>query len=156
MDADARELFDTFEAHAVESLEQLEQTLLALEEHPDQPDLLHEIFRLCHTLKGDSDIVGLHAMSRTAHALEDVLGALRSEELSATPAVVSFLLESVDALRGLVAAGRTGTDADTPETLRIARESRALVTDGALPERAAAPQARANARSASGSKRSTA
>jgi two-component system, chemotaxis family, sensor kinase CheA len=138
VDADARELFETFEAHAVESLEQFEQTLLALEEHPDQPELLHEIFRLCHTLKGDSDIVGLHTLSRTAHALEDVLGALRAEQIAVTPAIVSWLLEAVDGLRVLLVAGREGTDADTPESLRFVRESAALVSHGALPERGAA------------------
>ncbi len=98
-----------FLAEAAESLDEMEQALLALEQRPEDDACIQTLFRLSHTLKGNSASLRLAAPAELAHALEDVLERLRSHEMQATDSVVSALLESVDALRELVPVASEGS-----------------------------------------------
>jgi len=107
-DRDREQLLQTFFAEAGEHLQTMESALVTLEARPDTPDLLHEIFRLAHSLKGDAAMVGFPHLAAVAHALEDLLERLRDRELAATPALITLLLEAVDALRSLLTGASSG------------------------------------------------
>ncbi len=120
-DFDREAILATFLAETEECLASAEQALVALESRPDDAASLGEIFRVVHTLKGNSASLGLDGPARLAHVLEDLLDELRSGELRATPEIVTLLLQSVDALRELVPAAAAGSDGLTPaheETLK--------------------------------------
>lgn len=90
-------------------LTRLSEQLLTLEESPADAELLASLFREAHTLKGGAAVVGLPAVTRIAHGLEDVLDALRSGTV-VTSDVVDVLLRAVDTLRELIAAGVEGRE----------------------------------------------
>jgi two-component system chemotaxis sensor kinase CheA len=123
-------LAQAFFDEALELLSDFEAGLLRLEESPDDSELLNRIFRSAHTLKGNSSMLGLEAIARFTHALEDLLDQLRKGLRVVTPSVVDVLLASGDVLKGLVARAQGGTGSAAPEA--AAAEARTLETIRAL------------------------
>jgi two-component system chemotaxis sensor kinase CheA len=87
-----------------ESLAVLDVELVKLEQNPNDPELLGNIFRLVHTIKGTCGFIGLPRLERVAHAGENVLGKVRDGELEVSPEAVSIILECLDRVRSLTGA----------------------------------------------------
>ncbi len=128
IDRDA--LLQMFLAETEENLAAMEQAILALERRADDLEAVQTLFRLTHTLKGNSSTLGFGELVTFTHALEDVLDRLRSRELVATDDVATLLLSSVDALRALVAAAQAGEPA-APQHAALGERLRSLVEEAA-------------------------
>lgn len=76
---------------------------------PADPALVEAMLREAHSLKGGAAVVGLEPLARAAHALEDVVEALRADA-PASATLVDGLLSGIDGLRGLLAAVREGRE----------------------------------------------
>ena len=100
-DAFRNELVSVFAVEAEEMLDLFEQKLLELEQRPDDDEVLREIFRAAHTLKGNASCLQYDELTRFAHAVEELLGAMRDGKAEITGVRISRLLEAVDALRTL-------------------------------------------------------
>lgn len=98
---DVSQYLSVFMDECREHLQTLNQSLLELEHNPENSAILDQIFRSAHTLKGASATMGFNKMSNLTHSMEDVLGKLRSKELSVTSEIVNVLFESVDLLETL-------------------------------------------------------
>ncbi|HEY6562770.1 MAG TPA: hybrid sensor histidine kinase/response regulator [Polyangiaceae bacterium] len=109
LDAD---MVQAFLDECFERVEGLSQRLLLLEERGDDPELVAEIFRDLHTLKGSSAFAGLTKMNQVAHRAEDLIGELRDGKRSCDTALVSVLLEALDALRAILERARAGQNID--------------------------------------------
>lgn len=147
MALDRDDLLRTFLAEAEESMDRMEDRLLALEEDPGAPGAVAEIFRVVHTLKGNAGIFGFEAVTSLAHALEDTLEPLRDGRVPPGREVVGLLLEALDALRRRLAAaaeGRAAADAGD-NALLAALERAAGRAVGAAEELAGAADAQAGA-----------
>ena len=107
MDLDRERLLATFAEEVGEILTEMEQTLVGLEEHPDD-ERLRAIFRGAHTLKGAASALGFDGMADLSHVLEDVLEALLERRLPVADEQVTLLLEVVDRLRELLEGARAG------------------------------------------------
>jgi two-component system chemotaxis sensor kinase CheA len=105
-DVDRDGLVRLFLEEAGEGLASMEQALVALEQSPDDADAVQSLFRAAHTLKGNALSLGYTDLAALTHGLEDVLDRLRSGAIDAERAVVDLLLESVDALRTMLAEVR--------------------------------------------------
>jgi two-component system chemotaxis sensor kinase CheA len=79
-------------------LESVEKAIISYEETSSR-EALNEIFRIVHTIKGDSDYIGLKTVSIFTHALESLLDRLRSGSIKRSPDTVDILLQAVDFLR---------------------------------------------------------
>jgi two-component system chemotaxis sensor kinase CheA len=101
-----------FSEEADEQLELLDTSLVQLEGEPDR-DLLQQIFRAAHTLKGSSATIGHKKMAALTHAMENVLDMVRQDKLTPTSHVVDVLLSSLDSLRALAEEVRTKIDSGT-------------------------------------------
>ncbi len=110
MPIDFDALLQTFLAEARDNLELMETDLLALEKAPGDRDLLHDVFRLAHTLKGDAASLGFPLLSHYAHRLEDHLEALRGGAGWLSAPAATLLLEAVDILRAMLARAAAGTE----------------------------------------------
>jgi two-component system chemotaxis sensor kinase CheA len=97
-----------FLQEAEEGLETMEQALLALEAHPDDPEAINEVFRIAHTIKGGASMVEWNAVAELSHRFEDVLVMMRDGVVPVTPARVTIMLQVVDALRTTIAAQASG------------------------------------------------
>lgn len=85
-----------------ESLEELDNDLVHLEQNPNDKDLLGKIFRLMHTIKGTCGFLDLPRLAKVAHHAENVLGRFRDGDLQVTPAYVTLIFESLDAIKYIV------------------------------------------------------
>ena len=117
MDVDYQALLAVFQAEARENLATMEESLVLLEQQPDDAEVVNTLFRMAHTLKGNADGLGLRPLAELGHALEDLLQSFREGELRVTPARVDVLLESVDALRTLLARAHTPSEDAAPAEL---------------------------------------
>jgi len=93
LDAD---MFPDYLVEAAEHLEDMESLLLKLAAEPENIELLDEIFRPVHSIKGAAQFIGLERSSRLAHRLEDLLDLLRKGERQSSPAVVELLISARD------------------------------------------------------------
>ncbi|MGH6797580.1 MAG: chemotaxis protein CheA, partial [Roseiarcus sp.] len=98
------DLLKEFLTETGESLAVLDAELVRLERNPDDPELLGNIFRLVHTIKGTCGFIGLPRLEALAHASENVLGKIRDRELRVTAAGVSLVLESLDGIKSILAS----------------------------------------------------
>lgn len=90
-----------FLQEADEQLEMLDEDIIRLEKEADNPELMQDIFRAAHTLKGSSAMIGHQRMSELAHSMENVLDSVRKDTLAVSPAVVDALLHGLDVMRVL-------------------------------------------------------
>jgi two-component system chemotaxis sensor kinase CheA len=81
---------------------QLERHLILLEKSPGSPELLVEVFRALHTIKGATSFLGFTKLCALAHTGESLLAGLRDGTLVANPEVISALLSLVDAIREML------------------------------------------------------
>lgn len=88
-----------FLQEADEQLQLLDQDIVLLEKEGPRPELLQEIFRAAHTLKGSSAAIGHKRMAALTHAMENVLDQLRQGRAECTTGLIDILLESLDGLR---------------------------------------------------------
>jgi len=125
MDVDYQALLAVFQAEARENLATMEESLVLLEQQPDDAEVVNTLFRMAHTLKGNADGLGLRPLAELAHALEDLLQSFREGKLRVTPARVDVLLESVDALRTLLTRANAPSEDAAPAEL-LARIRKAV------------------------------
>ena len=105
-----KEIVDEFMIEADEIIAKLDEDMVKLEKHSDDLNLLNEIFRAAHTIKGTSGFLGLDKVSELTHKMEDVLNKLRKGELKTNPVIMDALLEAIDTLKLLLEDLRTGKD----------------------------------------------
>ena len=80
----------------------MERCLTELEERPDDRELLADIFRAVHTIKGTTGFLGFSRLESLAHTGENLLGVLRDGKLLANADVISGLLALLDILREIL------------------------------------------------------
>lgn len=101
-----QQLMGTFFEEAVEALTQIESGLLSLEKCQDDPSRIHElvndVFRAAHSIKGGAATFGLTPIAELAHSAETLLDRLRSGSVAPNAEITALLLATVDALRALV------------------------------------------------------
>ena len=102
------DMIELFFDEATERVAALAGKLIALERRPGDGDLVRDVFRDLHTVKGSSAMVGLAPVNRLAHAAEDLVGQLRDAGRAADRAVIDALLAALDALRDMLGQARAG------------------------------------------------
>lgn len=95
---DMNQYLDIFIEEAREHLQQLNVSLLELEKDNRNKEVLNEVFRVAHTLKGMSGTMGFSKMQTLTHRMEDVLDALRNDRFIADSNMVDVLFKCLDAL----------------------------------------------------------
>jgi len=139
------DLLSEFLTETNENLSVLDVELVKLEQNPNDPGLLSNIFRLVHTIKGTCGFLGLPRLESVAHAAENVLGRFRDGELEVTPYAVTLILESLDTIKSILSvleqteAEPPGSDQDLIDRLNAMAEGRELPKAGKAAAAAAAP-----------------
>ena len=96
------EVLSYFAPEAQEYLESLEAQLLRLEKEQHNPEVINQLFRTAHTLKGSAYTVGFQAIGDLTHYVEDFMGAVREGRVKILPGHADVLLRSVDVVRLLM------------------------------------------------------
>ena len=103
-----QELAQVFQTEASEILDSSDVILQRLRSDPDSVELLNDLRREMHTLKGSSRMTGLMVVGDLAHAAESVLDALSKETLKVSPQILDPLQRTLDRLHQLLAGLRDG------------------------------------------------
>ncbi|MFW6324510.1 MAG: Hpt domain-containing protein, partial [Desulfovibrionales bacterium] len=116
------EIFADFVLEAKEHLETIEPMLLELEKDPENLDVLNEIFRPMHSLKGASGFLGLNAINGLAHKAENIMDELRKGNIRVTSEIMDTILNATDCLSGMVGnLEESGQEGDVETSGIIAR-----------------------------------
>ncbi|MCY8612664.1 chemotaxis protein CheA [Bacillus haynesii] len=107
---DMNQYLDVFIEESREHLQTCNEKLLELEKNPTDLQLVHDIFRAAHTLKGMSATMGYEDMAHLTHSLENVLDAIRNEEMTITSEWMDVMFEALDDLEAIVLSIIEGGD----------------------------------------------
>jgi two-component system chemotaxis sensor kinase CheA len=111
--AEFADIIREFLVESHEGLDRLDRALVALETNPRDSELLADIFRTIHTIKGTTGFFGFTTLEALSHVGENLLSALRDGTLLLTPEITSALLHMVDAVREQLASiEQTGAEND--------------------------------------------
>ncbi len=99
---DTSQYMSMFLEESMDNLQTLNDSLLQLEQEPDDIDKLNEIFRVAHTIKGMAATMGFNEMAELTHKMEDVLSNFREGDLKVTQNVVTVLFKCLDTLEQMV------------------------------------------------------
>ncbi len=113
---------EAFFEEAAEHLAIVEEGLLALEQHPQDLELLAKIFRSAHSIKGASGMFGFNAVTQFTHKMETLLDLLRTGEKAVSPPIADLLLKSTDCLKTLIEAVKSGVAVDDEVVQRLTTE----------------------------------
>ena len=98
------ETIAAFLEESLEHLSNIENDLISIEKAGVDVDkeLINEVFRAAHTIKGGAAFIGLKNINVLAHKMENVLGLIRSGKLLPNAEIINFLLQGADALQKLL------------------------------------------------------
>jgi two-component system chemotaxis sensor kinase CheA len=105
---DMNQYLGAFLDEAGDNLEHLNELLLSAEQNQSDMDIINEIFRVAHTFKGMAATMGFSSMAGLTHAMEDLLGLVRSGNLVLASDDVDILFKCLDTLTAMVDAIRGG------------------------------------------------
>ncbi len=115
------ETLPEFLEEAGQHLSEIDASLLGLEDHPEDEELLNNVFRAFHTIKGVAGFLNLDPIVRLAHSTESMLDAFRSHTLKCEIWHVDLVFQSKDLmvmLLGGLQGGETPLNADLAELVK--------------------------------------
>ncbi len=107
-DMDMSQYLGAFLDETDDNVQRLDDLLLALEKNMTDMDVINEIFRAAHTLKGMAGTMGFTNMMGLTHAMEDRLDAARKGTRPLTEADMNRLFQGLDTLQEMADAIRGG------------------------------------------------
>lgn len=96
------ELLQEFLTETGENLDTVDRELVRFEQNPNDRDILRNIFRLVHTVKGTCGFIGLPRLEALTHAAESVIGQFR-DGATVKPSAVTAILETIDRIKDILA-----------------------------------------------------
>jgi two-component system, chemotaxis family, sensor kinase CheA len=126
-----------YKEEAYELLAELETSLLAMEEAPDDAELIGRVFRALHTIKGSGAMFGFDDIAAFTHEVETVFDLVRNDKMSVTKTLVDLTLAAGDQIRRMLDGADGGASADTTRAEAIIEALRELLPGNHDPEAAA-------------------
>jgi two-component system chemotaxis sensor kinase CheA len=113
------EILQGFIEESLEHLADIETDLLAIEKAGANIDenLVNKVFRAAHSIKGGAGFMGLTVIQELSHAMENILGMIRSRKLVPNPEIVNILLQGSDKLEAMINNVHSSNDEDITEHL---------------------------------------
>lgn len=130
---------ETYMEEAHELLSELETSLMAMEEAPDDDELIGRVFRALHTIKGSGAMFGFDDIAAFTHEIETVFDLVRCGKMTVTRPLVDLTLAAGDHIRTMLDGSRGGPKADEARAAEILESLRMLVP-GQAESACAAPQ----------------
>lgn len=116
---DISQYLDIFMEEAKEHIQLLNEGLLQLEQNPAEKEVVQELFRSAHTLKGMAATMGFELTAKLTHRMESSLDLVRQGKLAANSGFISDLLRAVDTLERLVESAGTGQEDKAIDVLSV-------------------------------------
>lgn len=110
---------ERFKEEVSEYCERLESGLLELEHDPENQQVIGEIFRIMHSMKGSGGMFGFDLLSDVTHDLESLYELFRSKKYKIDSEVISFTLNSIDGLQNIMVQEPTGEHRMLAEKMKL-------------------------------------
>src|SRR5512137_2144616 len=130
-------IIEFFLIEAGEHIQNINAGLLALEKDPTNREVIDELFRAAHTLKGSAAMMGFQGISDVGHKAEDMLGLFRSGSIPISRDTLNFLFDSVDAAKLMVDSIAAKEPEDKLVVESIAQSFKSIVESAKEPQPAA-------------------
>jgi chemosensory pili system protein ChpA (sensor histidine kinase/response regulator) len=125
---DKTELFGYFLSEASDHISVLERGISELETSTDKKNLVEELFRSAHTLKGSAALLKLSATSNIAHKMEDILEGLMNQTIKANSTIVDALSYMLDGIKSLLSGISRGANEDLEAGNKILYKAKEILT----------------------------
>ncbi len=102
MNDEMAEIISEFITEAEESLDRIEPLFVELEQKGEDTELLNDIFRSMHTIKGAAGFLGLQSIVDVAHSSENIMKKIRDGEIPLSRELMNVILKAIDTLRTLL------------------------------------------------------
>ncbi len=99
---DMNQYMDIFIEESKEHLQNMNQILLQMENNPEDMNMLNEIFRIAHTIKGMSSTMGFQSIAHLTHEMENVLDLIRSGNMLVNEKIINILFKCFDELESYI------------------------------------------------------
>lgn len=106
------DLINEFSEEFRDAYELIEDTLIRLEEQPDSMELVNELFRHVHTVKGNLRMVEMNDIALFVHAIEEILDAIRNDQLGYDTQISDVTLTAMDTVQDMFMTAFDGRDLD--------------------------------------------
>ncbi|MBR0163387.1 MAG: chemotaxis protein CheA [Lachnospiraceae bacterium] len=141
---DTGQYLGVFLDEAKEHLQTLNDSIMQLEQEPDNEDCINEIFRAAHSMKGMAGTMGYKRMQDLTHHIEDVFSDVRNGELKIDSGMVDTLFQCLDAVQAYVDNITETQDEGTEENANLIKALADIRANkggggGAAPAEEAAP-----------------
>ncbi|MEM8944609.1 MAG: chemotaxis protein CheW [Planctomycetota bacterium] len=138
------ELWGEFVVESNEHMADIENQLLSIEESGADVDvdLVNEVFRGIHSIKGAAGFLGLTKVNDLAHNLENILNMMRNDQLVPTSPMIDVMLRAADKLQGLINDVENSNNEDVSSYIT---ELEAIAAGESPAEPTSAPQATSEA-----------
>ena len=127
MDLDISQYLNAFVEESKEHIQNMNEILLDLEKDVHNQDILNELFRIAHTLKGMAGTMGFNSMANLTHQMEDVLQGIRSGEIQVSENTMDVLFECADVLDSCISQiSETGKEPEEDYSVLINKLKKAM------------------------------
>ena len=109
---DAQNFIEVYRQEADELLVEIEETVLEVEENPEEKDVLNRLFRAVHTIKGSGAMFGFDKVVDFTHNLETVLDKVRDGILPITKDLIDLILKSKDHIKSILDCASSENEID--------------------------------------------
>lgn len=116
---DVSQYLEVFIDETNEHLQNLNTSILDLEQNPDNMDTVNEIFRAAHSLKGMAGTMGYKRMQDLTHAMENVFSKVRDGEIKVSSAMIDTIFQCLDAIQEYLDNIQGGGDEGTNDNAAI-------------------------------------
>jgi two-component system, chemotaxis family, sensor kinase CheA len=109
---DQNKFASIYAQEAEELLREIEETVLLIEETPDDAEAVNSLFRAFHTIKGSGAMFGFNDVAEFTHHVETALDRVRAGALPISKELIDLILKSKDHIHSIISCKQTGGQAD--------------------------------------------
>lgn len=142
---DMSQYMEIFIDESKEHLQHMNEILLNLEKTPEDLNLINEIFRIAHTIKGMSGTMGFNKVATLTHEMENVLHLVRNKEIPVSSIIIDVIFECFDSLENQITSiENNGVESSSDYTGLVNKLIHIINTKGAVGQSAESPAKTAN------------
>ena len=119
---DVSQYLEIFIDETDEHLQTLSDCIMELEKDPENMDVINEIFRAAHSLKGMAGTMGFKRMQHLTHDMENVFQEVRSDKIKVNSSMIDLLFKCLDAIEGYLNSVKESSSEGTEDNELIIKE----------------------------------
>ena len=127
---DVNQYLEIFLDETNEHLQSLADQLMILENEPENQDVINEIFRAAHSLKGMAGTMGYKRMQNLTHDMENVFSEVRNGNMKVSSGLIDVLFKALDALEEYKNIIQETADEGTNDNAPIISELNRILDEG--------------------------